>query len=143
VRRELAPFVNASNSRIDGPDVVLDAEAGQTLAMTFHELVTNAAKFGAISVESGRVSVHWNLIRNGQAESCLYIQWEESGGPPVVPPARSGYGTSVMRELVPYELGGTVDLRLPPHGVRCKLRIPGHWLNDAAVLENIKLATAQ
>jgi PAS domain S-box-containing protein len=128
VSRELAPFVNASNSRIDGPDVVLNAEAGQTLAMMFHELVTNAAKFGAISVKSGRISVRWNLKRNGQAESWLCIQWEESGGPLVVPPVRSGYGTSVMRELVPYELGGTVDLKHLPDGVRCKLGIPGHWL---------------
>jgi PAS domain S-box-containing protein len=115
VRRELAPLATAVNSRIDGPDVVLNAEAGQAFAMLFHELVTNAAKFGAISVKSGRVSVRWHLMRNGQSESWLCIQWQESGGPPVVPPARSGYGTSVVRELVPYELGGSVDL-VPPRG---------------------------
>jgi len=57
VRRELAPYATASNARIDGPDVVLTAEAGQTLAMVFHELATNAAKFGAMSANSGRISV--------------------------------------------------------------------------------------
>ena len=137
LRRELAPCVNASNSRIDGPDVVLNAEAGQALAMMFHELVTNAAKFGSISVKSGRVSVHWNLMHNAHAESWLCIQWEESGGPPVVPPVRSGYGTIVVRELVPYELGGSVDLAYLPEGVRCKLRIPGHWLSASKRQESL------
>ena len=97
VRRELAPFVNASDSRIDGPDVVLNAEAGQALAMMFHELATNAAKFGALSAATGRVSVHWSFRRIGHAESSLCIQWEESGGPQVAPPARLGFGTSVLR----------------------------------------------
>ena len=129
VRRELAPYATANNTRIDGPDVVLSAEAGQTLAMVFHELATNAAKFGAISVKSGRVCVRWSLKRNGYVESRLCIHWEESGGPQLTPPARSGFGTSVVRELVPYELGGTVDLMHLPEGVRCELQIPTHWLN--------------
>jgi two-component sensor histidine kinase len=129
VRRELAPYATASNTRIDGPSVVLSAEAGQTLAMVFHELATNAAKYGAISTVSGRVSVRWSFRRNGHAESWLCIDWEESGGPNVVLPTRSGYGTSVVRELVPYELGGTVDLMHLPEGVRAKLEIPAHWLS--------------
>jgi PAS domain S-box-containing protein len=152
VRRELAPYATASNTRIDGPDVVVSAEAGQILAMVFHELVTNAAKFGAISVKSGRVFVRWSFSRNGHvaaealtstaaaagradtelehrgAATCLCIYWEESGGPRVEPPSRSGFGTSVVRELVPYELGGTVDLAHLPKGVRCALQIPTHWL---------------
>jgi PAS domain S-box-containing protein len=128
VRRELAPYATASNTRIDGPDVVLSAEAGQILAMVFHELATNAAKFGAISVKSGRVFVRWSFSRNGHVETCLCIYWEESGGPRVEPPSRSGFGTSVVRELVPYELGGTVDLAHLTKGVRCALQIPTHWL---------------
>src|SRR5262245_34747292 len=129
VRRELAPYATVSNAYIDGPDVVLSAEAGQTLAMVFHELATNAVKFGAISTGSDRVSVRWSFRRNGNAESWLCIEWEESGGPPVVPPTRSGFGTSVVRELIPYELGGTVDLMHFPEGVRRKLQIPAHWLS--------------
>jgi two-component system CheB/CheR fusion protein len=108
---------------------VLSAEASQTLAMVFHELATNAAKFGAISVKSGRVSVCWSLRRNGYAENLLCIDWEESGGPRVVPPTRSSFGTSVVRELIPYELGGTVHLVHLPDGVRCKAEIPAHWLS--------------
>jgi PAS domain S-box-containing protein len=129
VRGELAPYTTTSNTRIDGPDVVLSAEAGQTLAMLFHELATNAAKFGALSAKSGRVSVRWNLRRNGNRESCLSIQWGENGGPHVVPPTRSGFGTSVVRELIPYELGGIVDLEHAREGVRCRVEIPGSWLS--------------
>jgi PAS domain S-box-containing protein len=129
VRRELAPYATASNARIVGPDIVLRPEAGQTLAMVFHELATNAAKFGAISTESGRVCVCWCLRRNGHAERLLSIDWEESGGPRVVPPTRAGYGNSIVRELIPYELGGGVELVHPPEGVCCKLQIPAHWLS--------------
>jgi len=128
VRRELAPYATPSNTRLDGPDVVLSAEAGQVLAMVFHELATNAAKFGAISASSGTVSVHWSFRRNGQVESRLCIQWQENGGPAVVPPVHSGCGNTVVRELIPYELGGSVGLDYLPEGVRCRLQIPGHWL---------------
>jgi two-component sensor histidine kinase len=84
VRSELAPYATANNTRIDGPDVVLTAEAGQTLAMVFHELATNAAKFGVISVGSGRLVVRWNVwnvAQNGGSLSRLCIQWEENDGP--------------------------------------------------------------
>jgi len=95
--------------------------------MMFHELATNAAKFGAISSKSGRVSVRWNLN-----ESWLSIRWEESGGPPVALPIRSGFGTTAVRELVPYELGGTVELAHLPKGICCNLQIPPRWLSANA-----------
>jgi two-component sensor histidine kinase len=127
----LAPYITANNVRVDGPDVVLSAEAGQTLAMVLHELATNAAKFGALSATTGCVSVRWSFRRDGHAESSLCIQWKESGGPRVVPPTRSGFGISVMRELIPYELGGTVDLMHLPEGVHCKLEIPADWISPS------------
>jgi PAS domain S-box-containing protein len=128
VHREFAPYATASNLQIEGSDEVLSAEAGQAIAMVFHELATNAAKYGALSTKGGRVSVSWSHRRNGHAQSWLSIRWEESGGPNVVPPTRSGYGTSVIRDLIPYELGGTVELVHAPEGVCCKLEIPAHWL---------------
>jgi|SRR5262245_28940685 len=97
--------------------------------MVIHELTTNAAKFGAISVESGRVAVRWSFVTNGHAERPLCLVWEESGGPPVLPPTRSGLGTSVVRELIPYELGGNVEHVYRSEGVRCKLEIPATWLS--------------
>jgi PAS domain S-box-containing protein len=131
VQRELAPYATASNTQIEGPDEILSAEAGQAIAMVFHELATNAAKFGALSAADGRVCVRWSHKRNGHAQSWLSIQWEERGGPNVVPQTRSGYGTSVIRDLIPYELGGTVDLAHAPGGVCCRLQIPGRWLSGS------------
>jgi PAS domain S-box-containing protein len=129
VERELAPYATGSNTQIEGPDVILSVDAGQAFAMVFHELATNAAKFGALSATGGRVCVRWSHKRNGHAHSLLSIHWEERGGPNVVPQTRSGYGTSVIRDLIPYELGGTVDLVHAPEGVRCRLEIPAHWLS--------------
>jgi two-component sensor histidine kinase len=129
VGHELAPYAVTGNTQIDGPDAALTPEAAQVLAMVIHELATNATKFGAISVESGRVAVRWSIAANGHAEKTLCIEWEESGGPQVLPPTRSGLGTSVVRELIPYELGGTVEQVYRLEGVRCRLEIPATWLS--------------
>ena len=101
------------------------------MAMVLHELATNSAKYGALSVKGGHVSVRWRHRRNGHAQSGLSIQWEESGGPNVMPATRSGYGTSVICDLVPYELGGTVDLVHASEGVRCRIEIPAQWLSSS------------
>src|SRR4030095_2642226 len=97
---------------IDGPDNILAAEATQPVSMVLHELATNAAKYGALSNSHGRVSVFWRKHSNGDARSKLVLEWLEAGGPPVNVPKHTGYGTSVIRELIPYELGGTVDYEL-------------------------------
>jgi PAS domain S-box-containing protein len=124
VERELAPYTTGSNVEIGGPEVMLNAEAGQTMATVLHELVTNAAKYGALSVPSGRVSIRWRVPLNGSATDKLVLTWRETGGPLVVPPRKSSYGMQVVRELVPYELGGTVDHVLAPEGAQCQLEIP-------------------
>lgn len=128
IERELEPYAGSNDLAIGGPAVVLKAEAGQALAMVVHELVTNAAKYGALSVEGGRVSVRWQLVANGSAAH-LELDWQESGGPAVAPSGRVGYGTSVIRDLIPYEVGGQADLAFPPEGVRCRLQIPAKWLS--------------
>jgi PAS domain S-box-containing protein len=124
VERELAPYRTGSNAEIGGPEVMLSAEAGQTMATVLHELVTNAAKYGALSIPSGRVSIRWRVPLNGSASHMLVLTWRETGGPLVVPPRKSSYGMQVVRELVPYELGGTVDHVLAPEGAQCQLEIP-------------------
>src|SRR5262249_38660596 len=128
LRLELAPYASNTNTCIQGPEVVLRAEAAQTTASVFHELATNAAKYGALSNPEGRVSIHWQRPRNGQAPGPLAIEWLEVGGPPVKDPTNSGYGKSVITELVPYELGGRASLVFPREGVRCRLEIPAEWL---------------
>jgi len=131
-RRELAPYATPTNTEINGPDVTLRAEAGQALAMVLHELATNAAKYGALSAKHGRVSVRWDRRLNGQSRSYLVLDWRETGGPPVVAAGNSGYGTSTIRHLLPYEFGGTVDLVFAPEGVQCRLELPADWLSDDA-----------
>ena len=131
VHRELAPFASGDNTEIDGPDALLGAEAAQIMAMVLHELVTNAAKYGALSTPSGRVRVCWRWRANGTQHGRLLIEWQETGGPFVPIPDQSGYGTSVIRELLPYELGGKVELAFASHGVSCKLEIPADWLGSS------------
>lgn len=124
VRRELAPYATESNTTIDGAHIVLSAEASQAMAMVLHELVTNAAKYGALSTPGGRVSVRWSRGKDTSGSDILLIHWEEDGGPTVEVPNHYGYGTGVVRDLIPYELGGTVDLVFAADGVRCKIGVP-------------------
>jgi PAS domain S-box-containing protein len=127
VRREFAPYA-ADNIATEGPNVVLMAEAVQPLAMVLHELTTNAAKYGAFSNRSGRVALRWWWLRKG-SDDRLAIDWREVGGPAVVSPNRYGYGTSIVRELVPFELGGEVNLVFAADGVQCRMEIPSDWIS--------------
>jgi two-component sensor histidine kinase len=104
---------------VKGPDVLLSAGAGQTIGMVFHELITNAAKYGALSTRNGRLSVRWDWPRNGKVADRLVMEWREIGGPAVKAPGRAGHGMEVIRDLVPYELEGNVDLAFASEGVRC------------------------
>jgi PAS domain S-box-containing protein len=125
VRREFAPYTRG-NTEAGGPSVALKAEATQAVATVLHELTTNAAKYGALSNRTGRVSVQWRWLQNGSHDRLL-IEWQETGGPPVLAPSRSGYGTSIIRELIPFELGGEVELSFAPYGINCRLEISGEW----------------
>ena len=130
VQRELAPYATSSNTEINGPDVILKVEAGQAMGMVLHELVTNAAKYGALSAQIGRVLIRWERRINRHARFPLVVEWREIGGPSVVVPKNSGFGTSTIRDLVPYEFGGKVDLAFAPSGVQCRLELPADWLID-------------
>jgi len=125
VRRQLAPYTSNTNTTIAGPDITLPAETTQSLAMVLQELVTNALKYGSLSNPDGRLSVNWTKRPSGDKSACLVIEWRETGGPPTAIPAQSGYGTSLIRELIPHELGGTVDLVFAPEGVSCNIKVPG------------------
>jgi two-component sensor histidine kinase len=146
INRELAPYVRGNNAQIAGPDVMLTAEAGQSVGMALHELVTNAAKYGALSTRQGRVSVRWHQPKKGGLHDRLIIEWLETGGPPVRSSPKSGYGTGVITDLLPYELGGSADLVFAPDGVQCRLEIPANWLaagNLGAKLNGSSLPTPQ
>ena len=122
VERELAPYATANNAMIEGPHVGLPVKAAQAVTTVLHELATNAAKYGALSIPQGRVSVRWHRLSNGHGP-LLRLDWREEGGPAVANPGQPGYGTSVIRDLIPYELGGAVGLLLDPGGIRCTIEI--------------------
>ena len=129
VRRELAPYATRNNTEICGPEVTLSPEAGQVVSMALHELTTNAAKYGALSVHNGQVSVHWHGASNGNADP-IAIEWQEIGGPAIQAPETCRYGMEVIRNTIPYELGGRVDLNFPADGLCCRLEIPAEWLSN-------------
>jgi two-component system, chemotaxis family, sensor kinase Cph1 len=127
VRQELAHCA-AANTMVEGPDIVLAADAAQPVAFVFHELVTNAAEYGALK---GHVSVQWHQRANGHVPEASVLDWKETGGPRIPASISPGYGTSVVKDPIPYELGGVVDLVFAPKGVRCRLEIPRKWLDNA------------
>ena len=124
VRDQLAPYATDANARIEGPNIVLTAAATQSVAMVLHELVTNAAKYGALSAPDGQVSVSWErLSRDGEPPK-LTMTWREMGGPPTAAPLEAGFGTNLIRDLIPHELGGTVDLSFGAEGLCCTIEVP-------------------
>src|SRR5262245_28420938 len=116
------------NTSIEGPAVGVTADSVQPIAIVLHELATNAAKHGALSNDRGRVSVRWAWQLNAGTHE-LALDWRETGGPPVAADSGPGYGTTIIRDLIPYELGGCVDYVLAADGVCCKLQIPAKWLD--------------
>jgi PAS domain S-box-containing protein len=124
VRDQLAPYAMAANAKISGPNIMLSAAATQAVAMVLHELVTNAAKYGALSTSNGSVSVNWDNSTDERGATKVTIVWREHGGPPVTSPARASFGSSLIRDLIPHELGGTVDLAFEPDGVSCRIEVP-------------------
>ena len=123
VRTELAPYTTGTNVKISGTDVMLTPAETQALAKVLHELATNAAKYGALSIPRGEVSVSWDRKPNGQ-KATLIMEWRELGGPPVASRIQSSYGTDLIRGLIPHELGGRVDLAFPKEGVNCRIEFP-------------------
>jgi two-component sensor histidine kinase len=118
VRSQLEPFVDPSSERVhlDGPDVRLTAEAGSSLAMALHELATNAAKYGALSTAEGQVAIRWRHDDEGPARR-FRLEWQESGGPPVIEPQRRGFGRKVLGRLTAGALEGEATLDYRRQGV--------------------------
>src|SRR5262249_17392205 len=124
VHNQVAPYATGANIQINGTEVMLTAAETQAVAMVLHELVTNAAKHGALSTPDGQVSMSWDRRTNGHGAASLMFVWRELRGPPVTREVRPGYGTSLIRGLVPHELGGSVNLAFASGGVTCTIEIP-------------------
>jgi PAS domain S-box-containing protein len=123
IEDELAAFSQGSESRVHfaGPTLFLEPIAAQAIAVTLHELVTNAAKYGALSVIEGRVQVKWSREPNGR----LVLQWTERGGPPVVAPARKGFGARLIEGMIQGQPNGEMRLDWRPEGLACEISLVG------------------
>ena len=110
---------------IQGRDIQVTPKAAQGLSLVLQELVTNAAKHGALSSEEGRVEVKWS-VQSGRDGPRLVLVWRESGGPPIeAPPERTGFGTALIEQTAEYELGGATELRFDPEGLVARLELTG------------------
>lgn len=125
VRLAMGDCLDGDSTRLDmqGPAVSLDPRRAVALSMALHELCSNATRHGALSVPQGRVRIHWWLERDGDGAR-LVLDWQESGGPVVHPPARVGFGTRLLQRGLQHDMAGKVDLAFPPEGVRCRVEAP-------------------
>jgi two-component sensor histidine kinase len=124
IRVELEPFVdNINRTSLDGPPVMLKPRATVTLAMVFHELATNAVKYGALSVPGGRVDITWKL-KNSSAAPRLELRWTESGGPAATGPKNHGFGHDFIERAIAYDLDGNARIDFLAGSLRCVFSLP-------------------
>jgi PAS domain S-box-containing protein len=119
VMNELLPYQSEEmlSTNVSGPDLLLGSKHAQSLAMVFHELATNAAKHGALSVPAGCVRVNWSREEDGR---CL-LSWTEAGGPPTEPPRHQGFGMRVLEQIVYQQLRGAMRLNWRVDGLACEI----------------------
>jgi two-component system CheB/CheR fusion protein len=125
ITEEIKPYVtqDGHNIVLQGPDVQLVPAGALALGMTIHELATNAAKYGSLSVPEGVVTVSWRLQPGGEGDE-LILDWVESNGPPVEAPTRHGFGATLIQRSFAHELSGSATLEFEPQGLRASLRAP-------------------
>jgi len=143
VMDEMAPYAQSGRISTSGPSTILPAEKAQTVGLALHELATNAAKYGALSVADGRIAIAWRI-----EGSTLHFLWEESGGPKVAAPQRSGFGTKIIQASLNEQKGDSVRFAWDPDGLKCAIevqcgdgvpkvkRAPGQEISAAATTTN-------
>lgn len=107
----------------DGPPVALTPQIGVSLALTIHELCTNAIKYGALSVETGTIAVNWHLREDDAGRQRLTIEWREQGGPPVTVPERTGFGSRLIEQGFVIQHDGSALLDYRPDGLCCTIEL--------------------
>jgi two-component sensor histidine kinase len=124
IHTQLSAFDDPKRSRVSahGPKVLLSPQTAQHMGMAFHELATNALKYGALSVPRGRVDIEWSLKQGGGGDTLL-LRWRETGGPQVSEPARRGFGSTVIERLVPSTPGSRSTLDWLPEGLVWELEL--------------------
>lgn len=132
---ETEALAGSSSNRvmITGPDVDISADAYTSFALVIHELVTNSAKYGALSVPNGRLSIETEWRPDGR----FGLRWRELDGPEVTLPKRGGFGMTIIERTIPYQMDGTVEVHFEPEGLKVDFEMPGTELtpvesNDAS-----------
>lgn len=122
IRSEAAAYAAEGRDRVrlEGVPALLEPTAYTTMALVIHEMMTNAAKYGALCDRHGQVTVRWHFT----PEEALEIHWTEEGGPPVQPPRRQGFGTTIVERALPHDLRGEAELHYHLSGVRARFLIP-------------------
>lgn len=125
IRNEFAAYVGADGHALalGGEDVLLPPRAAQTLSLALHELTTNAAKYGALSVPEGKVAIDTAIERTENGQD-LRLRWSEAGGPAVTAPERRGFGSVLIERGIAHDLDGSSSLAFEASGVRCEIRVP-------------------
>jgi light-regulated signal transduction histidine kinase (bacteriophytochrome)/CheY-like chemotaxis protein len=132
IETETGAYLEAAGNRvhITGPNVLIQPAAFTTLALVFHELLTNAAKYGALS-DSGVVTLSWVIEDEGD----LLLDWLESGGPVVALPSRRGFGSTIIERSIAYDLGGSAQVDFAPEGFTAQFRIPARHIAGLSAME--------
>lgn len=130
LRSILLPFDDDFGDRIElvGPSLIVTPTAAQNLALSIHELATNASKYGALSGEDGRVTIEWHLETDEDGQERLRLNWKEVGGPVVAAPRRRGFGHLVINRMVAQALDAEVDQDFAPEGVSWTLQMPATFI---------------
>ncbi|MEM8755851.1 MAG: HWE histidine kinase domain-containing protein, partial [Pseudomonadota bacterium] len=121
IKVEIEAFLSAKAARVrvEGEDVELSPTAFTTMALVVHELVTNSAKYGALSDSSGEV-----LVKIAMEDGAAAVLWRERNGPPVKPPTRKGFGTTIIERSIPYELKGSAEVDFDVVGLEARFTLP-------------------
>lgn len=126
IRSQIGHHLDQANKQIfmSGPPLLLPSDVSQNIGLALHELATNAAKYGALSTQNGRVEITWTASQVKAGKRDVTLSWRESGGPPVKPPERRGFGQVVIERTVSRALNGSVDIRYDPAGFSWTLSFP-------------------
>jgi two-component sensor histidine kinase len=125
LEQQLQHAAETSAFTLEGPALSLTPKPSLALSLVFHELATNAVKYGALSSGDGHVDVRWALSeRDGETGRELHLHWRESGGSPVAAPARQGFGSKLIDVNIAHEFGGRIDRDYRPDGLAISIRLP-------------------
>ena len=124
VEDALAPYRSYFSIFLDGSSIILHPKTAQSLSLVLHELTANAVEHGALSKAGGRLLVHWHAEQSQDNTIRLIMVWREQNGPRVSKPTRTGFGTSIIRDMLRYEFDADVTLLYDADGLKCRITMP-------------------